>query len=75
MAQTLQEFEDKVEKPLREVYSTLPSAASFAVADILYDCESVKRTIRKKLQAFGADCADLMPSDMQINAFEPVIRS
>jgi hypothetical protein len=74
MAQTLQEFEQQVEAPLREIHGTLTGAPALAVAQVLEDCEKVKHTFRKKLQAFAADCADLMPSGVQINAFEPVRR-
>jgi hypothetical protein len=75
MAQTLQEFETQVQEPLREVHASLPAGpAAHRVAGILRDSDEVKRTFRKKLQAFAADCVDLMPSDVDINAFEPVIR-
>jgi hypothetical protein len=73
MAQTLEEFERSVERPLREAQHD-PANASRRVAQILRECDDVKRAYRKRLQAFAADCADLMPSDVQINAFEPIIR-
>lgn len=75
MAQMLEEFEQSVENPLREAHGLLTGADARSIGKVLDNCDGVKRTIRKKLQAFGADCVDLMPSDVQINAFEPVIRS
>jgi hypothetical protein len=74
MAQTLQEFEQSVETPLRTLHGTLEGEPARHVAAILDDCDEVKRSYRKKLQAFAADCIDLMPSNVQINAFEPVVR-
>lgn len=63
MAQALEEFEDMIETPLRR--GDRPDSAAI-------DC--VKRTFRRKLQALSSDCIDLMPSDLQINGFEPVRR-
>jgi hypothetical protein len=75
MAQTLQEFEEQIEQPLRDLHATLPTAgARQRVGAILASSEAVKRTFRKKLQAFAADCIDLMPADVEINAFEPIVR-
>jgi hypothetical protein len=75
MAQTLQEFEEQVQQPLRDLHVSLDDAgAARRVSDILDNAEAVKRTFRKKLQAFAADCVDLMPTDVEINGFEPIVR-
>jgi hypothetical protein len=73
MAQTLEEFEDKVERPVRALLTAEPVTAH-QLEEIISDMDSVKRTIRKKIQALAADCLDLVPSDIQINGFEPVTR-
>jgi hypothetical protein len=65
MAQALEEFERRVEAPLRR------GDTATALAGI----PDVKRTFRKSIQALADDCADMMPSGVQINAFEPVVRS
>lgn len=63
MAQALEEFEQHIEKPLAD--GRVPDADAIA---------RVKAAFRKKLQTLASDCLDLMPSDLQINGFEPVVR-
>jgi hypothetical protein len=72
MAQALEEFEKQIEDPLRAILVTEPSRGD--VAAVLERVDGVKRTFRKKLQTLDSDCADLMPSDVQINALELVRR-
>lgn len=72
MAQALEEFEKQIEDPLRAILVTEPSRSD--VAAVLECVDGVKRTFRKKLQTLASDCADLMPSDVQINALELVRR-
>jgi hypothetical protein len=72
MAQALEEFERDIERPLRAAVSREPGRPD--IAAILSSVEGVKRTFRKKLQALGSDCKDLMDEGIQINGFEPVIR-
>ena len=75
MAQTLEELEVQIERPLRELHESLSNGATARrIGRIVDDIDGVKRTFRKRLQAFGADCADVMPSDVEINAFEPIRR-
>jgi hypothetical protein len=75
MAQMLEEFEERMEVPLGNLHASLPAGpAAHSISGILLNAEGVKRTFRRKLDAFAADCADLMPSDVEINAFEPIIR-
>lgn len=63
MAQALEEFEQRIERPLQR--GAQPSAA---------DIEATKRAFRKRLQDLASDCIDLMPSDIEINAYEPIVR-
>lgn len=72
MAQALEEFEKQIEDPLRALAIAEPSRHDLAA--IVDRMDAVKRTFRKKLQTLASDCADLMPSDVQINAFELVRR-
>ena len=75
MAQTLEELEKQVEQPLRELHGSLSNGATARhIGRIVDDIDGVKRTFRKRLQAFGSDCADVMPSDVEINGFEPIRR-
>ena len=71
MAQALEELEREIEQPLRHAQATSPRADIAAVLDRV---PGVKRTFRRKLQALGADCKDLMDEGIQINGFEPIIR-
>jgi phosphoribosylaminoimidazole (AIR) synthetase len=61
MAQTLDEFEAKLESQLPE--------------ELHQSAKEVKATIRKKMQTLGSDCLAMMPSDVEINGYEPVRRS
>jgi hypothetical protein len=70
MAQALDEFEREIEQPLDALLRR--GDAIPEVVRVLEAIPAVKRAFRKKLQALGTDCIDLMPSDMQINAFEPM---
>jgi hypothetical protein len=72
MAQALEEFERQIEDPLRALVAAEPSRRD--VAMVVESIDGVKRTFRKKLQTLASDCADLMPSDVQINALELVRR-
>lgn len=63
MAQTLEEFEVKLE-------SRLPDDPELRQA-----AKEVKATIRKKMQTLGSDCIDIMPNDFEINGYEPVRRT
>lgn len=72
MAQALEEFEQAIEHPLRALVAADPSRRD--VASVVERIDGVKRTFRKRLQALATDCLDLIPSDLQINAFEPVVR-
>lgn len=70
MAQALEEFEEKLEKPLRALLADDDSREAQAVVDGI---EPVKRTFRKKIQALASDCTDVMPSDLHINGYEPLL--
>lgn len=74
MAQALEELEDRIERPLEALLVAEPIAQG-ELAVIVNDIQHVKATFRKKLQTLASDCLDLMPSDVQINAFEPVRRN
>ena len=74
MAQTLLEYEQSIEQPLRELHGRATGQTKRDLARVLDDSDSVKRTIRRKLQAFASDCIDLMPDDVEINATELVRR-
>jgi hypothetical protein len=69
LAQTLEEFERRIESPLQALAPCDPR-----IAAIVADIEPVKRLFRKKIQALASDCLDLMPSDLEINAVELVRR-
>lgn len=73
MAQALEEFEQRIEDPLRALSGREPTASE--IAAIVENIDGVKRTFRKKLQTLASDCADLMPRDIEINALELVRRS
>lgn len=73
MAQALEEFENRVEHPLARIAAGEPTRHD--IAAIVSDIDGVKRTFRKKLQALGTDCIDLIPTDVEINAVELVRRS
>lgn len=73
MAQALEEFEERIEQPLDALRRAEPSRSD--IARIVEEVDGVKRTFRRKLQALAGDCIDLMPSDLQINGFEPVRRT
>lgn len=64
MAQTLEEFEETVEKPLASGRRISTEAV-----------EAFKRQFRKRLQAFATDVSDVMPTDVEINGYEPIRRS
>lgn len=73
MAQTLEEFEQQVETPLRELHGTLSNGATARhLGRILDGCDEVKRTFRKKIQGFETDCLALIPRDLEINAVQLV---
>lgn len=75
MAQTLEELEERIEKPLQALISSGAPITVHHVARIVADVDQVKRIYRKKIQALASDCLDLMPRDLEINAYEPVRRS
>lgn len=69
LAQTLEEFEERLERPLRELLAEDTSPAARRVLDGI---EPTKRAFRKKVQALGKDCQDVMSEDVQINGYEPL---
>lgn len=69
MAQALEEFEERLEVPLR---AHLDGDTSPGARAVLAGVEPAKRAFRKKIQALGADCRDVMPKDVQINGYEPL---
>lgn len=74
MAQALEEFEQKIETPLARVIATRGDGGwdAATLLQIQADLDGVKRTFRKRLQALGTDCLDLISPDLSINGFEPV---
>lgn len=74
MAQTLEDFEQRIETPLRELRGATNGANRHRVGRIIDDCDQVKRTIRKKIQGFESDLLRLIPADLEINAVELVRR-
>lgn len=75
MAQTLEELELRVETPLRALAGREAPISAAQLNVILNDIELHKRAFRKRLHVFGSDCLNLVPPDIEINAFEPVRRS
>lgn len=75
MAQALEEFEERLEKPLVALLDSLGDDNAADVRTLRDGIEPVKRTFRKKIQALSNDCTDLMPTGLQINGYEPVTRS
>lgn len=73
MAQVMEEFERTVEHPLSAMVRS-DGVTHARINSVVNDLDGFKRIFRKKLQAFADDCLDLMPSDIEINAFEPVVR-
>jgi hypothetical protein len=73
MAQALEDFELRIEDPLRALSIAEPERRD--IASIVEQCDNVKRTFRKKLQTLASDAADLVPRDIEINALELVRRS
>lgn len=63
MAQTLEEFEDVVEKPL-------DTGRRIDISKLT----DFKSKFRKRLQAFATDVSDVMPRDVEINGYEPIRR-
>ena len=77
MAQALDEYERRIERPLKDHVRQLEDMGHVSApraAAILGDSEDVRRRIRGKFMALGGDCADLMPGTLEINAYEPVRR-
>jgi metal-dependent amidase/aminoacylase/carboxypeptidase family protein len=74
MAQTLEELEVKVEHPLQALVASGEPITPERLAAIVAEIDAVKRIYRKKIQALSSDCLDLMPSDLQINGYEPLAR-
>lgn len=72
MAQALEDFERDIEGPLRRAALVEPRRPDLDA--IVAGIEPTKRSFRKKLQALGADCTDLVPANIEINGFEPVRR-
>lgn len=73
MAQTLEELELRIEAPLRTLAKSDRITPAQLTA-IVEDIDHHKRAFRKRLHVFASDCLHLMPTDIEINAYEPVIR-
>lgn len=67
LAQTLEEFEESVEKLVEEAAPHLPPALRIELSAAI---ERHKATVRRKIQALATDCADLMNhSGLSLNGF------
>lgn len=72
LAQTLEEFENTVEKLLDQAAPHLPPALRIELSAAV---ETHKATVRRKIQALATDCADLMAhSDTAFNGFAQEMR-
>jgi hypothetical protein len=74
LGQTLGEFERHIQRPLQQLAQREEPISAYHLQRVLNDMELVKDTIRKQIQALASDCLDLMPPELEINAFEPVRR-
>lgn len=67
LAQTLEEFEETVEKAIERAAPHLPPNLRIELAAAI---ANHKATVRRKIQALATDCADLMAhGDSALNGF------
>ncbi len=74
MAQTLEDVERLIEQPLSRLIASDEPITAARLVEIVRDIDEVKRIYRKKIQALASDCLDLVPSELQINGYEPLVR-